>query len=281
MTEKISWERAREANKLNWEDRVPIHEASYGLEDFDDPKFISNVILEDLPVLKNFLPSTGLNGLDVCHLQCHLGTDTVSLARLGANAVGVDFSPSSLKVARELADKHHDKARFVEADVLEVSSALTEQFDLVYTSIGTVVWLDDLTRWAQQIALLLRDGGLFFMRDIHPMMMTLDEAAGELVVRDRYFGNGLADALEVATTYSGTGTLAHTQNYQYPHALSEILTALLNAGLKLELFDEGKTLPSKLSDLMTWSDDARAYVWADEALRDEVPLTYTIVASKN
>ena len=117
MTE-ISWEKARETNKLNWEDRVPIHKEAYELNNFDDPGFVSGVVRDDMRVLENYLPHKSLQGLKLCHLQCHIGTDTVSLARLGAEAVGVDFSPSALGIARQLADKRTDNARFVESDVL-------------------------------------------------------------------------------------------------------------------------------------------------------------------
>ncbi|WP_205745647.1 hypothetical protein [Egibacter rhizosphaerae] len=43
-----------------------------------------------------------LIGLRIVHLQCHLGTDSLSLARLGGEVTGVDFSPSALAVARDL-----------------------------------------------------------------------------------------------------------------------------------------------------------------------------------
>lgn len=87
----IDWESARRANQANWEDRVPVHEEAYGLEAFDDPDHLSDVVRDDLAAMSAFLPSGGLSGLDLCHLQCHIGTDTVSLARAGARVTGVDF----------------------------------------------------------------------------------------------------------------------------------------------------------------------------------------------
>lgn len=80
----IDWESARLANQENWEDRVPVHEEAYGLDAFDDPAHLSDVVRDDLVAMKSFLPSGSLSGLDLCHLQCHIGTDTVSLARAGA-----------------------------------------------------------------------------------------------------------------------------------------------------------------------------------------------------
>ena len=69
-------------NRANWDSRVAHHERAYGLERFRaDPAYLSNVVRFDLPRLD------GVDGLDVMHLQCHIGTDTLSLARLGARTV--------------------------------------------------------------------------------------------------------------------------------------------------------------------------------------------------
>ena len=82
-----------------------MHVASYGLDRFvEDSEHLSEVVRDDSPALG------GLTGLRVAHLQCHLGTDTVSLARLGADVVGRDFSPSALEVARDLADRAGERA---------------------------------------------------------------------------------------------------------------------------------------------------------------------------
>ena len=88
------------------------------------------------------LPRLGdIDGLDVVHLQCHLGTDTLSLARLGARVTGVDLSPASLEVARDLAARAGTSIEFVESDVYTAPAVLGRRFDLVYTGIGALCWL--------------------------------------------------------------------------------------------------------------------------------------------
>lgn len=77
-------------NRANWDDRAAVHEASgYGIEALvADPEHLSVEVAQDRERLGD------LAGLDVVHLQCHLGTDTVGLSRLGAQrTVGVDLSP--------------------------------------------------------------------------------------------------------------------------------------------------------------------------------------------
>src|SRR3954452_3382466 len=135
----------RAANFRNWESRVPVHAAS---ADYDlaglaaDPERLSPVVAYDRRWLGD------LTGLDVVHLQCHIGTDTISLARLGGRVTGVDFSPSALGVARELATAAGVAVRFVESELYAVPAVLGAEFDLVYTGVGALNWLPDIAGWA-------------------------------------------------------------------------------------------------------------------------------------
>lgn len=274
----IDWESARHANQENWEDRVPVHEEAYGLEAFDEPEHLSDVVRDDLEAMSAFLASGSLSGLDLCHLQCHIGTDTVSLARAGAKVTGVDFSPSALRTAGELSTRLGIEATWVETDVLDARAAVRGDFDVVYTSIGTITWLNDLDRWAAQIVALLRPGGMFFIRDGHPALYALDDDAPGLVTRYSYFATGQAQKWDDDSTYAGDGRIAHARTYEWPHPLSEILGALLGAGLRLVHFDEGRTLPWKFSDRMV--EVPGGYAWP-ESERDLMPCTYTIIARRD
>ncbi|WP_426228139.1 class I SAM-dependent methyltransferase [Pseudarthrobacter sp. DSP2-3-2b1] len=99
----IDWETARTSNRENWKDRVPRHEKAYGIGDMDDPDHLTGVVRTDLAALVPFLPDGTVSGLDLCHLQCHIGTYTLSLARAGARVTGVDFSPGALACRRTAA----------------------------------------------------------------------------------------------------------------------------------------------------------------------------------
>jgi 2-polyprenyl-3-methyl-5-hydroxy-6-metoxy-1,4-benzoquinol methylase len=275
----IDWEHARAANRANWDDRVPIHEGAYGVEAFADPDHRSDVVRDDLPALTPWLPGGSLAGLDVCHLQCHIGTDTVSLAREGARVTGVDFSPPALASAAALAERLGVEVTWVETDVLDARAAVTGDFDVVYTSIGTICWLADLDRWAAQVAALLRPSGVFYIRDGHPALYALDEDADELVTRYRYFPDGTAQQWDDPGTYLGEGTVAHPRTYEWPHPLSEIVNALLGAGLRIRRLDEGRTLPWQFSPRMEPTGDG-SWAWP-ETERDRLPTTYTIVATRD
>jgi SAM-dependent methyltransferase len=232
-----------ELNRANWDDRVPVHVAAadYAVRRFlDDPSFLSDVVRFDLPLLGDV---SGLRGV---HLQCHIGTDTVSLARLGASMTGLDFSGPAVAAAAGLAAAAGTDARFVQADVYEAASVLEPgSFDLVYTGVGALTWLPDIRRWGRVVAGLLRPGGRLFIRDGHPMLYTLDNGAdGRLAVTEPYFETPAARVSDHAGTYVQTdAVIAHTVTHWWNHGIGGTVTALLDAGLTLTGLAEHPSVP--------------------------------------
>jgi SAM-dependent methyltransferase len=268
----------RRANYRNWESRVPIHAASqmYDLAAYTaDPEHISHIVAFDRPRLGD------LAGLDVVHLQCHIGTDTLSLARLGPKTMtGLDFSPSALAVARKLAADCNAGIDFVESEVYDAVETLGPgRFDLVYTSVGAVNWLPDIAAWARVVAGLLRPGGRLFLRDGHPMMYTLDDERddGLLLVVRPYF-EGVAQRWEDDTTYTdGDQKVTEPLMYEWNHGLGEVVTAVLDAGVVLTALVE--------HDVCSWQGNPAlvrrnegGWVLLDRPER--LPLMYTLEARK-
>jgi SAM-dependent methyltransferase len=268
----------RALNLANWEARVPLHlsPGGYDLDSFGDPEYLSGVVRYDLPRLGD------IAGLDVVHLQCHIGTDTVSLARLGPRSVtGLDFSPSAIAAATALATRAAAVVRFVESDVYDAAIALGAEFDLVYTGIGALCWLPDIRRWAAVVADLLRPGGRLFMREGHPMLDTLSDTRADdlLVVHYPYFETAGTPFTE-ASTYGGEGSVSAPQGVSFNHGLGEVFTALTQAGLAVTALDEHREVPWKaLGEAMVESTEFDGeYVLAQHPER--LPLTYTIQAHK-
>lgn len=285
--QQVSDEQVRDTNRANWDERAGIHAGSdtYDLARYvEDPGHLSTVVSDDIAPLAGALgrdvgsPSP-LEGLDVLHLQCHIGTDTLSLARLGANVTGADFSPSSLAVARSLFEDAGATGTFVETDVQHAAENVPGSFDVVYTSIGTVTWFRDLDAWARGIARLLRPGGTFYLRDGHPALFSLDDERtdGQLVVRYRAMADGTAEVWEEEHTYTGDETMTNVRTYDWPHSISEIVTALLGAGLTLTGLKEGQHIPWQALPHMEYVADR--YV-LPEHQRQLLPLTYTITARR-
>ncbi len=233
-----------ELNRASWDERAPAHAASrdYAVDQFaSDPGHLSEVVRFDLPLLGD------IGGLRCVHLQCHIGTDTVSLARLGADMTGLDFSPASLVEARRIAGLAGAGVRFVEAEVYDAASALgPEPFDLVYTGIGALCWLPDIARWARVVAGLLRPGGRLFLREGHPMLWALDDVRpdGLLAVEYPYFERAEPSVFDEGGTYVETeAVFTHNRTHEWNHGLGEIVTALMNAGMGLTGLVEHGSVP--------------------------------------
>lgn len=268
----------REINLANWESRVPVHTGpgGYDLAAFDDPGYLTPVVRYDLPRLGE------IAGLDVVHLQCHIGTDTISLSRLGPRSTtGLDFSPAALTAARALAVRAGADVEFVESDIDDAVDLLgAQRFDLVFTGIGALCWMPSIRRWAEVVAGLLRPGGRLFLREGHPVLWSLSDPRpdGLLVVEHPYFETE-GVLFDEPSSYAGDGRVAASTLVSFNHGLGEIFTALRDAGLVVTALEEHREVPwNPLGDAMTPSPDAEGeFVLAAD--RDRLPLTYTLQAT--
>ncbi|MFY9920953.1 MAG: class I SAM-dependent methyltransferase, partial [Mycobacterium sp.] len=265
--------------RLNWDERAPAHATSpdYHVADFaDDPDYLSHVVRFDRQRLGDI---AGLRGV---HLQCHIGTDTISLARLGAHMTGLDFSPSGLAEARRIAKLAGADVDFVQADVYDAVSALgAGRFDLVYTGVGALCWLPDIRRWARTVAGLLRPGGRLFVREGHPALWTLDDTRPDdlLVAVDPYFETAEPYVDEDDSTYVETGmSFSHNTTHTWNHGLGETVGALLEVGMELTSLDEHRSVPWEALPGHMVRDEHEE--WHLRERPERLPLTYTLQARK-
>ncbi|GAA3807800.1 class I SAM-dependent methyltransferase [Cellulomonas soli] len=278
-------------NRANWDSRAPVHARGYNVARLlDDPTALSGVVQFDLPRLGE------LGGLDVVHLQCHIGTDTLSLARLGARVTGVDLSGASLVEARDLAARAGADIEYVESDVYSAPQALDgRQFDLVYTGIGALCWLPSIDRWAQTVAALLRPGGRLVVRDGHPVLLSALGAAVSTEAEDRaqqpwITAQGeLTVALELPYfeqveplvwndeySYAGTEKVASPRSVEWNHGVGEIVTAVLEAGLELTALIEHDSVPWEALPGLMVEDETGEHRLRDRPER--LPASFTLTA---
>ena len=267
-----------ELNRAMWDERAPAHAASpdYQVERFlSDPEHISQVVAFDRPRLGDV---SGLRGV---HLQCHIGTDTLSLARLGATMTGLDFSEASITQARALAERTGTPIDFHVSDVYAAVEVLgAEAYDLVFTGIGALGWLPDVARWARVVAGLLRPGGRLFIREGHPILWAADQDRldGSLVIDFPYFERSEPTIWDEPGTYVSTETeFANTRSAEWNHGIGEILTAVLDAGLTITGFEEHRSVPWQAMPDMVAGEDGE-FRLPDRP--DRMPLTYTLQAAK-
>jgi SAM-dependent methyltransferase len=273
----MDWGKWRADNRAGWDNRVDIHIGPGGYDVgglLEDPIRLTLTIRNDRDALGS------VEGLDVLHLQCHLGTDTLSLLRLGARSVtGLDFSAKAIAHCRSLFARAGAGGRFVEGDVHDAVALLTNRFDLVYASIGAINWIPSIARWMQIAAALLRPGGRLYLRDVHPMSMVIDPQT-DLELRLRYpYGETAAPVtLHDLQSYTGDGTpLEHATTHEWSHGLGEIVQGAIDAGLGIDglqehFYTEWQALPSMIERV------PGVYVLPDRPER--LPLLFTLRASR-
>lgn len=193
-----------------------------------------------------------ISGKRLVHLQCNAGQDTLSLAQLGADVLGVDISDTAIEFARLLSQKSGVPARFVRDDVyhwLAEASRSGDRFDTAFSSYGAVVWLSDLKTWASGIASILEPGGRFVVVDFHPMSMCLDDdwtlafAYSSFNDTPEYVAweNGVGDyvALQMQqespdTEIPGVKDFVNPHpSYEFAWGLADILGAFLQVGMRV------------------------------------------------
>ena len=268
----------RTINHANWESRVPVHAASdaYRLDRYiSEPDLISEVVEFDRPRLGD------IEGLDVVHLQCHMGNDSLSLARLGANVTGLDFSGAALDQARRVSAAGGPHVEYVEADVDAAVDVLgANRFDLVYTGIGALCWLPSITRWAEVVAGLLRPSGELFMREGHPVLWALDDPRTDrlVVLAHPYFETDGVRFSEPDTYVDQAEPLTAPDIVHFNHGLAEIFNALWSAGMEITLFEEHTTVPwNALGDAMV---DAGHGEYRLREQPERLPASYTLRARR-
>lgn len=265
-------------NQANWNDRAAVHATSdsYGLHRFvDDPEAISQIIQFDAPLIGD------VRGLRIAHLQCHIGTDTISLARLGAEVVGVDFSPAAIEIARTLSTNSGTPVEFVLANVYDAAKAIGGTVDFVYTSVGTICWLSDIDRWAAAVADLLEPGGQFYIRDGHPYLWIWEEVDGELRPTYDYWTEPDAPlSWNDAETYTDGdhSTIINTRHHEWNHSLPDIVNALVSNGMYVDRMAEHQGLDWPLTPAFELEGDQWFF---PEPLRSKVPAMFSLWATKS
>ena len=235
-----------QTNRANWDERVDIHlrddEGFYRVEAFLNGEDVRPDI--DRKEMHEFA------GIDVLHLQCHFGLDTLSVARQAKSVVGVDFSPKAIAAACDLAKRVGlaDRAEFVLSDLYATPMQVNRQFDLVFSTWGTTTWLPDIWRWGEVFAGFVKPGGRAYFADFHPTIAILDEVGGSLVPRFSWrTPSDQPEVFEEDITYTGAHSkLKNKKTVEWIHPVSDHLNALLNQGLQLEYLHEHEVIPWKL-----------------------------------
>ena len=266
-----------EANKELWDRFARLHYKTES-EDYSVKSF-----LEGQSTLKSYeLKEMGnVKGKSLLHLQCHFGLDTLSWAREGAIVTGIDLSSHGIRLAKILTKRANLKATFIESNLYNLPNVLSEKFDIVYTSIGVLCWLNDLKEWGRIIGNYLKPGGFFYIAEIHPFSYVFDNESDDikdLQVFYDYFHTPEPLEFDANGTYAAIDTkFEPKKEYEWTHSISDVINSLLEAGLRIEFLNEYPFTVWKQFPFAELEDDGY-YRLKDQ--KAEIPLLFTLKAVK-
>jgi len=257
-----------ELNRNLWNERTKAHFSSdfYDVTAFLNGKSSLNEI--ELNLLGN------IKGKSVLHLQCHFGQDTLSLARMGAEVTGVDLSDEAITTAKELAIRSELDATFICSDIYELSDHLDKQFDIVFTSYGTIGWLPDMDKWAAIVSRFLKQGGSFVFAEFHPVVWMFDNSLKH--VQYSYF-NLEAIVENEKGTYADQSAEIQLPSVGWNHSIDEVLQNLLDTGLQLTQFQEFDYSPYNIFPEMTEVESGKFQL---AKMKGKLPLVYALKMEK-
>ncbi len=269
---KNEQKKAEALNLKHWDKIAPVHYNAYYIKPLFEP---DGITLDDIQINE----IGDISGKNMLHLQCHIGTDTLSLARLGAKVTGVDFSEKSIELAHKLSKETGIKATFIHSNIYDLKDKLTEKFDYVYTSQGVLCWLKDIEEWGRIVASYLKPGGTFYIMDSHPIKQVFDDENVEgLSVKYPYSSNNEPLLWEGEhPDYADKTFVVKSSTSEWFWTVSDIINSLINAGMQIEFFNEYNKLFYKGFPWMVEDEDGW---WILPDFEDKLPLTFTLKATK-
>ncbi len=257
-----------DANKQLWNQRTVVHKDSsfYNLAGFKNGETVLTPI--ELNELKN------VSGKTMLHLQCHFGMDSLDWARRGAFVTGIDLSDIAISEAKKLNNELNLNAKFVCSNVYDLREQLDAKFDIVFTSYGTIGWLPDLDKWAAIVSHYLKLGGLFYIAEFHPVLWMFDDDFTHIKF---HYDNREIIATESEGTYTDRNAPVSGKEYSWNHSISEVLNALINAGLKIEFFNEYMYSPYPCFRNTVETEKGK---WHIRGMEEKLPMVYSIRAVK-
>ena len=258
-----------ETNRNTWNSKVAVHAESnfYSLSNFRKGK--SSLNKYELDALGD------VSKKGILHLQCHFGQDTLSFSRMGAKCTGVDISDEGIKLAKQLNTELKLDAKFVCCNVLDTSKYISEKFDIVFTSYGTIGWLPDLKPWAQMISERLKPGGFFYIVEFHPIAWMFDYTVSPPEMK---YGYQQKEAIyeEYQGTYADKNSKMVSKEYGWNHSLGEVISSLAEAGLQIEYLKEHDASPYDIFPGLIKNEEGMF-----ELPNKMYPLVFEVKATKN
>ncbi len=256
-----------ETNREAWNEVTPLHQKARKVnleEKFKEKNFS---VLSTLETTK--LQEINVKGMKIAQLCCNNGRELLSILNSleAESGTGFDISDEAIKEATKLQRSSGLNCSFIRTDAYEIDKKYYNSFDLVYFTVGALSWLPDLNELFLISSKLLKPKGQLFLYEMHPFLDMFDPENKDdpLRISESYFKE------EPWIEKSGIDYLGKTKydaktTIEYSHKLSDIMTAIIKAGLKITEFNE---YPHDISAVFQHLEDKKM-----------VPLSYLIIAGK-
>lgn len=257
-------------NKFNWNQKASIN---YGSEYYDVENFkktLCSLYPLDLKLIGD------IKGKKILHLMCHFGMDTLSLANMGADATGVDFSDVAIQFAKDLSNEVDIPAKFICSNVYDIQNILKDTFDIVYMTYGTIGWLPDLNKFSKIISELLNKNGYYLLIDSHPIYWMFGSPTDSTIVAP-YDSGEQAIEIKPEGTYTDTGANIKGVEYWWNHGIGNILNSLISNNLQIQFFNEYNYVSRKVNEDVIQDSNGN---WICPDLANKYPLMFAVKAKK-
>lgn len=156
----------------------------------------------------------------------------------------------------------------------DLENHLSKQFDIVFTSYGTITWLPDLERWATLISNFLKSNGRLIFVEFHPVVWMFDDNFDKIGYN--YFN--VAPIVETENgTYADKDATISQSYVTWNHSMSEVVRSLLNHQMEVVDFQEYDYSPYDVFNNMIEFEPKKYRI---KHLDNKIPMIYSIVATK-
>ncbi len=172
-------------------------------------------------MLKEYYPD--LKGKNVCVPSCGDNTAVFSFCALGANVTATDISYKQIENAQKIAGKRNYNIKYYVSDSMKLDELADSTYDLVYTSNGVHVWINDLNAMYGNIYRILKKDGKYMFFDTHPFGRPFASKADK--------GN-----FEVVKRYEDVGPFGEVPTFHW--RIQDYVNALTKSGFVITRMEE-------------------------------------------
>jgi len=220
-----------EKAKNQWNERSDEY-FKRGTEDY--PKIIENpekaFPINLYPLIKKY---TGdLKNKKICVPSSGDNIAAFGFYLLGAKVTSCDIAENQLKNAKIIADQYnfdYNRLEFICQDSMKLEKIQDDEYDLVYTSNGAHIWIDDLTEMYKNFHRILKSGGYNIFFETHPMIRPFDSSTYDVKINKLYEDVG-----------------PHDDGAEYEWRTQDFVNAICSAGFAIQEMQEFHSLREDL-----------------------------------